>query len=81
MITIKRHEAMVLSRRRRSDAGQKFSTAIFLSPLVGAKFIFFASFIISSHLVTMAIGSVNPGWRKNTPDSAFPRTLGKVLTF
>ena len=41
-MTIKRHEAMILSRRRRSDARQKFLPAIFLSPLVVAKFIFFA---------------------------------------
>ena len=52
---------MILSRRRRSDARQKFSPAIFLSPIVVAKFIFFcAKFIISSHLATMAIGSANP---------------------
>ena len=33
---------MILSRRRRSDARQKFLPAIFLSPIVVAKFIFFA---------------------------------------
>ena len=59
-MTIKRHEAMILSRRRRSDAGQKISPAIFLSPIVVAKFIFLAKFIFSSHLATMAIGSANP---------------------
>ena len=59
-MTIKRHEAMILSRRRCSDARQKFLPAIFLSPIVVAKFIFFcAKFIISSHLATMAIGSAN----------------------
>ena len=39
---MKGHEAMILSRRRHSDARQKFLPAIFLSPIVVAKFIFFA---------------------------------------
>ena len=33
---------MILSWRRRSGARQKFSPAIFLSPIVVAKFMFFA---------------------------------------
>ena len=33
---------MILSRRRRPDARQKFLPAIFLLPIVVAKFIFFA---------------------------------------
>ena len=40
-MTIKRHEAMILSGRRRSDTRQNFLPAIFLSPIVVAKFIFF----------------------------------------
>ena len=42
LMTIKRHEATILSRRRRSVARQKISPASFLSPIVVAKFIFFA---------------------------------------
>ena len=50
LMTIKRHEAMILIRRRRSDARQKFSPAIFLSPIVVAKFIFFAPNLLFLHI-------------------------------
>ena len=42
LMTIKRHEAMALSLRWHFYARQNFSSAIFLSPIVVAKFIFSA---------------------------------------
>ena len=60
-MTIKRHEAMILSKRRRSDARQKFSPCNFsLANSCRQIHIFCAKFIISSHLATLAIGSANP---------------------
>ena len=58
---IKWHKVMVLSRRRRSDARQKFSPCDFsFANSCRQIHIFCAKFIISSHLATMAIGSANP---------------------
>ena len=60
-MTIKRHKAIILSRRRCSDARQKFSPCDFSFANSCCKIhISCAKFIISSHLATMAIGSANP---------------------
>ena len=60
-MTIKRHEAMILSLRRRSDARQKFSPCDFsFANSCRQIHIFCPKFIISWHFATMAIGSANP---------------------
>ena len=66
LMTIKRHEAMILSWRRRYGARQKFSPYDFsFANSCRQIHIFCAKFIISSHLATMAIGSANPALSKN----------------